>query len=75
MNRFAGSKDGAAISENVYAVLRLRSSLAWRMGRDNLRAMTIASLLVDSRPVEPLLQRIECAGVGPARPTRLLLSL
>jgi 16S rRNA (cytosine967-C5)-methyltransferase len=44
-HRFAGSKDRAAIAERVYAVLRHRSSLAWRMGSGAPRALVIASLL------------------------------
>jgi 16S rRNA (cytosine967-C5)-methyltransferase len=44
-NRYAGSKDRAAIAERVYAILRRRSSLAWRMGSDGARALVIASAL------------------------------
>lgn len=41
-HRFAGSKDRAAIAEQVYFALRHRSSLAWRMGDDSPRALVIA---------------------------------
>ena len=54
MHRFAGSNDDAVISENVYAILRHRSSLAWRMGCDDLRALAIALQLMDGQPVKPL---------------------
>ena len=45
--RFAGSKDRAAVSERVYAVLRRRASLSWRMQSDSPRALVIASLLAE----------------------------
>ena len=45
--RYAGSKDRAAISERTYAVLRHRSSFAWRMGSADARALVIASLLAE----------------------------
>jgi len=41
-HRFAGSKDRAAIADDLYAILRHRSSLAWRMGSDTPRALAIA---------------------------------
>jgi len=43
--RYAGSKDRAAVAERVYAVLRRRASLSWRMGSSAPRALVIASLL------------------------------
>ena len=43
--RYAGSKDRAAVGERVYAILRHRASLAWRMGEQTPRALVIASLL------------------------------
>ncbi len=42
--RYAGSKDRAAVGERVYAILRHRASLAWRMGEQTPRALVIASL-------------------------------
>jgi 16S rRNA (cytosine967-C5)-methyltransferase len=45
--RYAGSKDRAAISERTYAVLRHRSSFAWRMRSGEARALIIASLLAE----------------------------
>jgi 16S rRNA (cytosine967-C5)-methyltransferase len=46
-NRYAGSKDRAAISARVYDVLRHRASFAWRMGREDARALVIASLIAE----------------------------
>ena len=53
-HRFAGSKDRRAIAERVFAVLRARARLAWRMGSETLsgdalngeggRALVLASL-------------------------------
>ena len=45
--RYAGSKDRAAISERTYAILRHRSSFAWRMGSGDACALVIASLLAE----------------------------
>jgi 16S rRNA (cytosine967-C5)-methyltransferase len=41
-HRFAGSKDRAAIAHTVFAILRRRSSLAWRMQDASPRALAIA---------------------------------
>ena len=46
--RYAGAKDRAAVAEHVYNVFRHRASFAWRMGRDDPRALVIASLLTES---------------------------
>jgi len=43
--RYAGSKDRAAVTERVYAVLRRRASCAWRTESDAPRALAIGSLL------------------------------
>ena len=43
--RFAGSGDRRAIAERVYAVLRARARLTWRMGADDGRALVLGSLL------------------------------
>ena len=48
MRRYAGSKDRAAVGERVYAILRHRASLAWRMGEQTPRALVIASLLSEN---------------------------
>ena len=42
--RFAGSKDRRAIAEQVYAVLRARTRLAWTMGADSGRDLVLAAL-------------------------------
>ncbi len=41
-NRFAGSKDRAAIGNLVFDILRNKSSLAWNMEDDSPRALTLA---------------------------------
>ena len=61
-HRFAGSKDRAAIAGRVYAVLRHRSSLAWRMGSTGPRALAIASVLEEG-DIEALFAG---QGYGPA---------
>lgn len=43
-HRFAGSGDRSAIGTLVYDALRKRASLAWRMGEETPRALTLAAL-------------------------------
>ncbi|MBM3557468.1 MAG: hypothetical protein FJX47_18160, partial [Alphaproteobacteria bacterium] len=50
--RYAGSKDRAAISSQVYDVLRRRAALAWALGQGGVNApaprqMILAALLSD----------------------------
>ncbi len=62
-NRYAGAKDRRAIADRVYRVLRARQRLAWAAGRDDGRALVLASLaLIDGEPVD----RIEAlySGLG-----------
>ncbi len=66
MHRFAGSKDRAAVGERVYAILRHRASLGWRMGRQDARALVIASLLKDGAGAEEIGALFSGAGYGPA---------
>ena len=61
-HRFAGSKDRAAVSELVYAILRRKSALAWRMGSDTPRALVIA-LVAEHHKAEKLFAG---EGYGPA---------
>jgi 16S rRNA (cytosine967-C5)-methyltransferase len=42
--RYAGSKDRAAIGERVFATLRKRAALAWRMGSEEPRALVLGGL-------------------------------
>jgi 16S rRNA (cytosine967-C5)-methyltransferase len=44
--RYAGSKDRAEITERVYAILRRRAELSWRLGQDrpSARALVLAGL-------------------------------
>ncbi|MFD1330483.1 RsmB/NOP family class I SAM-dependent RNA methyltransferase [Methylopila musalis] len=44
-HRFAGSGDRARIASLVYDALRARASLAWRMGDDSGRALTLGALV------------------------------
>ena len=44
-HRFAGSGDRRAIAERVYAVLRARARIAWRMGAQDGRALVAGSLV------------------------------
>ncbi len=53
-NRFAGSKDRAAIAERIFALLRKRNSFAWRMQSETPRAIVIASLLAEEKSQEEL---------------------
>ncbi len=46
-HRFAGSKDRAAISDRVYAVLRRRAECAWVTGADTPRGWVLGSLMLD----------------------------
>jgi len=43
-HRFAGSADRAAIGNIVYDALRRRASIAWRMGSEAPRALTIGAM-------------------------------
>ncbi len=64
-HRFAGSKDRGAVGERIYAILRHRASLAWRMGSEAPRALAIASLLKDGTGAADIAQ-LFCGGYGPA---------
>ena len=61
--RYAGSKDRAAIAERVFAILRHRYSLAWRMGGGDPRRLVIASLLAEGEDAEAL---FDGSDYGPA---------
>jgi 16S rRNA (cytosine967-C5)-methyltransferase len=47
--RYAGSKDRAAVGEHVFAVLRRKASLGWRMQSDAPRALVIAALASEGK--------------------------
>ena len=54
-HRYAGSKDRRAINERVFAVLRARPRLVWRMGEEGGRALVLASLAdVDHLSIEEI---------------------
>ena len=65
-HRYAGSKDRAAISERTYAILRLRSSFAWRMGSGDARALVIASLLAEGLATDAIAGLFDGKGYGAA---------
>ncbi|MDE1939920.1 MAG: RsmB/NOP family class I SAM-dependent RNA methyltransferase [Alphaproteobacteria bacterium] len=54
MRRYAGSKDRAAVAEQVYAVMRHRSSLAWRMGSADPRALVMGAMLAEGVALDTL---------------------
>ena len=62
--RYAGSKDRAAISERTYAILRHRSSFAWRMGSADARALVIASLLAEGLVADAIAELFDGKGYG-----------
>ena len=64
--RFAGSKDRRAIMERTYAILRHRSSYAWRMGSEEARALVIASLLADGLAADAVADLFDGQGYGAA---------
>ena len=64
--RFAGSKDRRAIMERTYAILRHRSSYAWRMGSEEARALVIASLLADGLAADAVAELFDGQGYGAA---------
>ncbi|MGC9953581.1 MAG: RsmB/NOP family class I SAM-dependent RNA methyltransferase [Rhizomicrobium sp.] len=64
--RYAGSKDRAAISERAYAILRHRSSFAWRMGSGDARALVIASLLAEGLSANAIADLFDGKGYGAA---------
>ncbi|MBV9330605.1 MAG: hypothetical protein JOZ55_03530, partial [Alphaproteobacteria bacterium] len=52
--RYAGSKDRPAVSQRVFAVLRRKASLGWRMQSEDARALVIASLLREGNSLEQI---------------------
>src|SRR4051812_41345944 len=64
--RFMGSKDRAAVSERVYDVFRHRAFAAWRMQRDDARALVIASLLRADQTPEQITQLFAAGAYGPS---------
>lgn len=64
--RYAGSKDRAAVSERVFAILRHRAFLAWRMGSEKPRALVMASALAEAGDVIGIEALFNGDGYGPA---------
>jgi 16S rRNA (cytosine967-C5)-methyltransferase len=63
---FMGSKDRAAVSERVHAVLRHRASAGWRMGREASRSLAIGSLLGEGFSAEEVTQLFSAGAYGPS---------
>ena len=69
-HRYAGSKDRRVVAERVYAVLRARARIAWRMGADDGRALVLGSLVeVDALDADTLDALLTGEGHAPAPPT------
>jgi 16S rRNA (cytosine967-C5)-methyltransferase len=64
-NRFAGSKDRAAISSIVYDVLRVRASAAWIMGSYTPRALVLGAM-VRARSMDVAQLAAICTGIAHA---------
>jgi 16S rRNA (cytosine967-C5)-methyltransferase len=64
--RYAGAKDRAAIGERVFAVLRHRASLGWRLHSDQPRALVLASLMKDGLDESAIDDLFNGGGYGPA---------
>jgi 16S rRNA (cytosine967-C5)-methyltransferase len=65
-NRFAGSKDRAAIAERIFTMLRNRNSFAWRMQSQTPRGTVIASLLAEGKSQEDLEALFDGSRYAPA---------
>ncbi|MDE2500693.1 MAG: RsmB/NOP family class I SAM-dependent RNA methyltransferase [Alphaproteobacteria bacterium] len=64
--RYAGSKDRAAVSELVYAVLRHRSACAWRVGGGSGRSLVMGALLAEGRAPEAVAALFDGSAYGPS---------
>jgi 16S rRNA (cytosine967-C5)-methyltransferase len=65
--RYAGSKDRAAVAERVFAILRHRSFLAWRVQSNEPRALVMASVLAETSDIADIEKLFSGEGYGPAR--------
>jgi 16S rRNA (cytosine967-C5)-methyltransferase len=65
--RYAGSKDRAAVAERVFAILRHRSFLAWRVQSGEPRALVMASVLAETSDIADIEKLFSSEGYGPAR--------
>lgn len=66
MRRYAGSKDRAAIAELFFSVLRCRAHLAWRIGTDAPRMLTIAALGAEGKTLSDIEEVFDGSGYGPS---------
>ncbi len=64
VRRYAGSRDRVAVAERIYMVMRHRSSLAWRMGSNDSRALVIGSVLTEGATADALADLFSGKGHG-----------
>jgi 16S rRNA (cytosine967-C5)-methyltransferase len=64
--RYAGSKDRAAVGERVFATLRRRGGLMWRMESAEPRALVIGSLAADGLDEAAIAALFDGSKYGPA---------
>jgi len=64
--RYAGSKDRAAVGERVFAILRRKASLGWRMQSSAPRALVIAALAEDGKTEAEIDVLFDAARYAPA---------
>ncbi|HEX4159285.1 MAG TPA: RsmB/NOP family class I SAM-dependent RNA methyltransferase [Rhizomicrobium sp.] len=66
VRRYAGAKDRAAIGERVFAVLRRRGELMWRMKSAEPRALVIGGLLAEGLDGDAIEMLLDGSKYGPA---------
>jgi len=64
--RYAGAKDRAAVIERVFAILRHRAFLAWRMQSTAPRALVLASVLAETSDIAEIEKVFSGVGYGPS---------
>jgi 16S rRNA (cytosine967-C5)-methyltransferase len=64
--RYAGAKDRAAIGERVFATLRRRAGLSWRMNSETPRALVIAGLVAEGLDRDVIEMLFDGSKYGPA---------
>ena len=65
--RYAGSKDRAAVGERVFAVMRRRAALAWRMESEEPRALVIGHLAAEGLDAAAIEALFDGSKYGPAQ--------
>lgn len=64
--RYAGSKDRAAVGARVFAILRRRAHLSWRMKGETPRALVLASLFEEGLEIPEIAALCDGSPYGPA---------